>query len=214
MIIYELTSGDPYTQKINYRPRTCFLMTQLGGSVAREVTDIGRDLKDVLKTYNFDLITATSSTTGKDILDKIWQMIVAVPLAVAIVHKRMRQKTLWNVYYEIGVAQALGKETMIIRGPGASVASDLVRTEYINYDAEFKEELGQFLDHVVNTRAPYYEEMSKLMEADPHLAMDFLRRSFLISEQRACRNKARKIRGRLPPSDRARNSVENMLAEF
>src|SRR5215207_10881291 len=110
MIIYELTSGDPYTQKINYRPRTCFLMTQLGGSVAREVADIGRDLKDVLKTYNFDLITATSSTTGKDILDKIWQMIVAVPLAVAIVHKRMRQKTLWNVYYEIGVAQALGKE--------------------------------------------------------------------------------------------------------
>ncbi len=112
MILYELTNGDPYTRKVTYRPRTCFLMTQLGGKIPPEVDNIRRDLGHVLATRDFKLIDANSTITGRDFLAKIWHMIVAVPLAVAVVHKEMKQKTLWNVYYEVGVAQALGKETI------------------------------------------------------------------------------------------------------
>src|ERR687895_144590 len=115
MILYELTNGDPHTRKIDYRPQTCFLMTQLGGTVPPEVDDMRRDLGNVLDAHGFKLIDANSTITGRDFLAKIWHMLVAVPLAVAVVHKGMRKQTLWNVYYEIGVAQALGKETIVIK---------------------------------------------------------------------------------------------------
>src|SRR5215211_3503591 len=115
MILYGLVDGDPYTRKINYRPRTCFLMTQLGGDIPDEVDDIRSALRRILETHNIELIDANSRITGRDFLFKIWNMIVAVPLAVAIVHEEMPVKTLHNVFYEIGIAQALGKETVVIK---------------------------------------------------------------------------------------------------
>lgn len=213
MILYELTNGDPYTRKIDYRPRTCFLMTQLGGTVPPEVDDIRRDLGSVLDTHGFKLIDANSTITGRDFLTKIWHMIVAVPLAVAVVHKKMRQKTLWNVYYEIGIAQSLGKETIIIKGKGVSVPSDFVRTEYIEYDDAFTEKAGRFLEGILE-RARYYEDVSELLHQNPLLAIDYLRRAYLINGRDDCRTKAKNILDALTLEGRARDSVEMMLAEF
>ena len=213
MIVYELTNGDPYTRKITYRPRTCFLMTQLGGGVPPEVDNVRRDLGRILGAYDFRLIDANSTITGKDFLAKIWHMIVAVPLAVAVVHKEMKPKTLWNVYYEIGVAQALGKETIVIKGEGVDVPSDFVRTEYIEYDANFEAKAGTFLEGILE-RARYYEDMSDLLEQNPLLAIDYLRRAFLLHGEVGCRDRAKTILNGLSLEGRARDSVEMMLAEF
>jgi len=214
MILYELTNGDPHTRKIDYRPKTCFLMTQLGGTVPPEVDNMRRDLGNVLDTHGFNLIDANSTITGRDFLTKIWNMLIAVPLAVAVVHKRMRQKTLWNVYYEIGVAQALGKETIIIKGKGVSVPSDFVRTEYIEYDDDFTEKAEKFMEGMISDRARYYEEMAELLHQNPLLAIDYLRRAYLINGRDDCRTKAKSILDGMALEGRARDSVEMLLAEF
>lgn len=213
MILYDLINGDPYTQKVTYRPRTCFLMTQLGGRVPEEVDDIRRGLGRVLATYDFSLIDANSAITGKDFLSKIWSMIVSVPLAVAIVHEGMPAMTLCNVFYEVGLAQALGKETIVIKTAQAEAPSDFVRTEYIEYDGGFENKLSRFMESVLE-RSAYYEEMSYLLEQNPLLAIDYLRRSFLISGREECSRRASEIVDALSLEGRARDSVEMMLAEF
>jgi hypothetical protein len=96
-------------------------MTQLGEPVPEQVISIKCDLNNILKSQDIKLIDANSDVTGKDFLSKIWSMIVAVPLAVAVVHKDMPVSTLHNVFYEIGVAQALGKETIVIKAKDAEV---------------------------------------------------------------------------------------------
>lgn len=213
MILYDLTNGDPHTRKIDYRPQTCFLMTQLGGTVPPEVDEMRRELRGVLDVHNFGLVDANSTITGRDFLTKIWNMLLAVPLAVAVVHKRMRQRTLWNVYYEIGVAQALGKETIIIKGKGVSVPSDFVRTEYIEYDDGFAEKAGMFMEGIKD-RARYYEEMAELLHQNPLLAIDYLRRAYLINGRGDCRTRAKGILDSLSLDGHARDSVEMLLAEF
>lgn len=213
MILYELTNGDPYTRKIDYRPKTCFLMTQLGGTIPPEVDNMRRDLGSVLDTHGFDLIDANSTITGRDFLTKIWNMLIAVPLAVAVVHESMREATLWNVYYEIGVAQALGKETIIIKGEGVNVPSDFVRTEYIEYDDDFTDKAGKFMDGIFD-RARYYEDMADLLHQNPLLAIDYLRRAYLINGRDDCRTKAKSILDSASLEGRTRDSVEMLLAEF
>ena len=213
MILYDLINGDPYTQKVTYRPRTCFLMTQLGGKVPEEVDRVRRELGRTLDAYDFNLIDANSAITGKDFLSKIWSMIVSVPLAVAVVHEGMPAMTLCNVFYEVGLAQALGKETIVIKTARAEVPSDFVRTEYIEYDSGFEHTLSRFVESVLE-RSAYYEEMSYLLEQNPLLAIDYLRRSFLISGREECSSRASEIVSALPLEGRARDSVEMMLAEF
>ena len=178
-----------------------------------EVNDMRRGLRKVLDARAFNLIDANSAITGKDFLSKIWSMIVSVPLAVAVVHENMPATTMCNVFYEIGLAQALGKETIVIKTAQAKVPSDFVRTEYIKYDEGFENKLSRFLESILE-RSTYYEEMSHLLEQNPLLAIDYLRRSYLISGREECSRKAGKIVGALPLEGRARDSVEMMLAEF
>jgi len=213
MILYDPTNGDPHTLKVDYRPQTCFLMTQLGGTIPPEVDDMRRDLGSVLDTHGYTLIDANSTITGRDFLSKIWKMLISVPLAVAVVHESMKETTLWNVYYEIGVAQSLGKETIIIKGEGINVPSDFVRTEYIEYDGDFKGKIGTFMEDITD-RARYYEDVAELLLENPLLAIDYLRRAYLINGREDCRNKAKSILDGLSLEGRARNSVEMLLAEF
>lgn len=92
MIFYSPINGDVQTTKVVYRPRTCFLMTQLGGDIPDEVEEIRDLLLQVLKVHRLELINAASEVTGKDFLHKIWQMIVSVPLGVAVLHEGYARK--------------------------------------------------------------------------------------------------------------------------
>lgn len=213
MILYRLTDGDSHTGRINYRPRTCFLMTQLGGSIPSEVSNIRKDLHKILSRRDFNLVDANSVITGRDFLQKIWDMLVAVPLAVAVVHEEMPTKTQCNIFYEIGIAQALGKETIVIKTQKAEVPSDFVRTEYIEYDGHFEEKIDKYLNGL-SERADYYELMAEQLQENPLLAIDYLRRAFLISCQEQCSEQAKKILSTLSLEGRTGNSVEILLAKF
>src|SRR5690606_28196822 len=131
MIFYSPINGDPLQSSPPCRPKTCFLMTQLGAPLPAELTEIRREIERTLDRYGYDMIDADSVTTGKDFLLKIWELVISVPLGIAIVHEAMSKKTIANIFYELGLMQAYGKETVVVKTPTTRMPSDFVRTEHI-----------------------------------------------------------------------------------
>lgn len=213
MILCRLNEGSVYQEKTLYRPRTCFLMTQLGEPIPPEVGAARQKLKNALDDHGIELIDADSEVTGGDFLFKIWQMIVAVPLAVAIVHEEMPVTTQCNVFYEIGLAHALGKESIVIKTPKAQIPSDFVRTEYIRYDSRFEQKMTKYLEKFLK-QGEWYELVAEQVERNPLLAIDYLRRAFLISGNDRIKEEVANIRETLSLHERAKNSVETLLTEF
>lgn len=213
MILYRPIDGDVQTTKIKYRPRTCFVMTQLGTPIPREVKKIRKKLIEILFEYRMEEIDAGSEITGKDFLLKIWRMIVSVPLGIGIIDDNISSNTLCNIFYELGLMHALGKETIVIKTEKANVPSDFVRTEYIKFDDKFEENLKKYFTTYFNL-VDYYETIADQLERNPLLAIDYLRRAYLISGNEELRAKVKKLHGEVVLEDRAKNSVEQLLVDF
>ena len=144
---------------------------------------------------------------------KIWKLIVSTPLSVAVGHEQIPSSTQLNIYYELGVAQALGKETLLAKSPGAEVPSDLVRTEYVAFDGDFDMGFRKYLNSLPE-RADHYELVADQLERNPVLALDYLKRAFLITGDDRFRASARALIGREGLDARAKNSVERLAAAF
>jgi hypothetical protein len=213
MILYRLNEGQVYQEKVRYRPRTCFLMTQLGEPVPDEVAEIRRSLESILGQHDIALIDADSEITGGDFLFKIWLMIAACPLAVAVIHEDMKPSTQCNVFYEVGLAQALGKESIVIKTEEVQIPSDFVRTEYIKHDGHFNRRMNSYLKNFFE-QGRFYEFLADNLENNPLLSLDYLRRAFLISGDESIKEKVADISEGLALHERAKNSVESLLAGF
>lgn len=192
MILYDPIQGDVLTKQIKFRPQTCFILTQLGTPIPKEIKNIRITLEKHLKRNNFRTIDANSVIRGKDFLLKIWEMILSVPVGIAIISKDLTPYTLSNIFYEIGLLQAYGKETVIIKTRDCYVPSDFVRTEYIEYDRKFKNKILKFLDGL-KEQAEYYYTASELLEGNPLLSIDYLRRAFLITGNNKFKRRAQVI---------------------
>jgi len=188
-------------------------MTKLGRPIPKEINKIRSLLTKIFVDYNISLIDANDIRTGKDFLLKIWHIILGVPLGIAIITNDMPDKTLANIFYEIGLMQAYGKETLIIKTSGTKVPSDFVRTEYLDFAAGFKTDVKKYLDKYFNL-AGDYEFMSEVVENNPLLAIDYLKRAWLISGENAYRQKAREIFQGAAIEGRAKNSVEMLLVDY
>jgi len=192
MILYDPIQGDVLTKKINFLPQTCFIMTKLGSPIPKEIKNIRKTLLKYLSRRQFKTIDASSAIKGKDFLLKIWEMILSVPIGIAIISKDLDPYTLANIFYEIGLLQAYGKETVIIKTKKCYVPSDFVRTEYIEYDRSFGNKINQFLDHL-REQSEYYGTTAELLEENPLLSIDYLRRAYLIQGKSKYKSKAQSI---------------------
>lgn len=213
MIFYSPLDGDPHVAPPRFRPCTCFLMTQLGGGVPPVVAEIREALEEVLREHTYTLVDADSSVTGRDFLLKIWEFIISVPVGIAIIHEDMRPGTIANIFYEIGLVQAYGKETLVIKSPGATIPSDFVRTEYLEYGTDFKPRLRQFLTSL-RERARYYTSVAEQTDRNPLLAIDLLRRAYLLTSEVRLRARAQEFFDQARIRGRAKNSVEMLLVNF
>ena len=213
MIFYRPTDGDVENTPISWRPRTCFLMAAMGKPIPAEVSNAKKRVKAVLRRAKFDIIDAADVITGKDYLLKIWKLAVSCPIGIAIVHEGIRPETMANIFYEFGWLQAYGKETVVIKIGDLKLPSDLVRTEYINMDARFTQSLSDFLSSL-RERAEYYETLAGLLEANPLLAIDYLRRAYLLTGNVKFRRRAIQIFDQTGFDDRARDSVERLMILF
>jgi hypothetical protein len=213
MIFYRPTDGDPHTGRIEYRPRTSFIMTKLGLPIPKEVNRIRSYLTKIITDYGIRLIDANDVVTGKDFLLKIWHIILGVPLGIAIITNEMSHKTIANIFYEIGLMQAYGKETLVIKTKNSNMPSDFVRTEHIDFGRGFKKKITKYLEKFL-TLASDYEFMSEQLEKNPLLAIDYLKRAWLISGENEYCQKAREIFQEADIEGRAKNSVEMLLVDF
>ena len=125
----------------------------------------------------------------------------------------MTNETMSNVFYEVGIMQAYGKEVLIIKTSNVKVPSDFVRTQYIEVNDKLENNIEKYLDKVVEY-AEHYEIMADQLENDPLLAIDYLRRAFLISKNESLRKKAKQIFDDAGLKGRAKNSVERHLVKF
>ena len=87
--------------------------------------------------------------------------------------------------------------------------SDFVRTEYVGFDANFAAYLN-----TLREQAEHYELIADQLERNPVLAIDYLKRAFLITGDEGLRAKARGVLGHAGLDDRAENSVEQLAAAF
>lgn len=213
MIVYNPLDGDAFTTSIPSNPRHCFLMTRIGHPIPEEVEEIRRIVTEICNEFDYKVIDAATTITGRDFLLKIWKLIASTPLSVAIVCKDLSMNTLGNIYYEIGVAQALGKETVIVKSQGVKVPSDFVRTEYIEFNGDFHRNFTAYFQTLIR-QAEHYELVADQLERNPILAIDYLKRAFLIKGDTRLREKARQLLNEARLEDRAKNSVEILAATF
>ena len=150
-------------------------MTQLGGTTSPGLSEIRSALRTTFEAREITEIDANSITTGRDFLDKIWKQILAVTIGIAILTKGMPASTIGNIYYELGLLDAL-----VIKTSDFKIPSDFLRTEYITFHTNFERHINQFFDNIFE-REVHYSLMSDLMKVDPVLSIDYLRRAFLIT---------------------------------
>ena len=213
MIVYNPLDGDAFTSSIPSNPRHCFLMTRLGSPIPNSVQDVRNAVTAACDNFDYQVIDASSKVTGRDFLLKIWKLIASAPLSIGICHEEIPQSTQANIYYELGVAQALGKETLLIKSPAAKVPSDFVRTEYIEFNKDFEQSFTAYLESLPE-QADHYELVADQLDRNPILAIDYLKRAFLISGDDRLREKARSLLDEAGLQDRAKNSVELLAAAF
>jgi hypothetical protein len=207
MNLYSPIDGEVYSKEILPNFKTAFIITKLGEAIPREVTNIRRTVKKYLKEKGIKQIDANSDVTGRDFLLKIWEGIVSVPLTIAIVTDDLTSDTIGNIFYEIGLAHALGKETLTIKSGNIRIPSDFNRTEYIEYnkyDRAFKSKFFKFINKYFS-QGKHYRDIAEYVENNPLLALDYLKRSFLIDKNPVCKKMAQRI---------ITNNKDNLGIEF
>jgi len=188
-------------------------MTRLGNPVPPIVEEIRVSVQACCDPFDYTVIDARAKVTGRDLLLKIWQLIASTPLSVGILHEEISRITQANIIYELGVAQALGKETVLIKSLHADNPSDLSRTEYVTFDDDFTKNFTDYLI-TIHEQAESYELMADQLEKDPILSLDYLKRAFLINGDIRLRKKASDIVASAKLEERAANSVEMVAASF
>lgn len=166
-----------------------------------------------LTRAKFDVVDAASATTGKDYLLKIWTLAVSCPVGIAIVHEGIKPETMANIYYELGWMQAYGRETVVIKIGDVKLPSDFVRTEYIALDANFTRNLKGFLNSL-GDRADYYERLASLLEQNPLLAIDYMRRAYLLTGCSEFKHNAKHIFDSMGLHDTTGASIERLMVNF
>lgn len=189
-------------------------MTQLGNPIPPKITAIRQRLRKILADNGINDIDAASVVTGRDFMLKIWQILISVPLGVAIIDETMSSNTLCNIFYEIGLMHTLGKETIVIKTKNAKVPSDFVRTEYISFDKDFDKNVKKYFQTTYWKLPDFYETIADQLDRNPLLAIDYLRRSYLITGKRTLQRKAKKLHKEAVGKDRAKNCVEQLLVDF
>lgn len=128
-------------------------------------------------------------------------------------HEGIKPQSLANIFYELGWMQAYGKETLVIRVGEVEIPSDFVRTEYINFDVSFEQKLTAFFQSL-EKRAEYYVTFANQVERNPLLAIDYLRRAFILTNNARLKTRAREVHNEAGLEGRAKNSVEMHLMSF
>jgi hypothetical protein len=118
-----------------------------------------------------------------------------------------------NIYYELGMLQAYGKDTVVVRVGDPALPSDFARTQYVEAGRGFEKRFKSFVDSLAE-RKDYYLKVGAGVEHDPLLAIDYLRRASLLGGKRDLNLRARKLLKASGVGSRGKSSIEALLLKF
>ncbi len=116
--------GD--TKKVDQEKDKCFVLMPFHEPVLSYFSDI---IEPTIKKTDLVPITADSLFTSASIIDYIWKMIQEAKVLVAILTERNP-----NVFYELGLAHALGKPVILVSATMDDVPFDLRPYRVIIYN--------------------------------------------------------------------------------
>ncbi len=88
--------------------------------------------------------------------------------------------------------------------------NDFIRTEYIEYDRNFKKKITKYLDGLIE-QSEYYANTSKLLEGNPLLSIDYLHRAFLLSGNEKYKKEARMLSETYPFDKQTKFGIDSFL---
>lgn len=213
MIRYNPADSDIYNVPIQYRPKTCFIMCRLRKPIPNDQAEIRIALGKLIKKRGYAEIDAESSIIGKDFLSKIWNMVYQVPIGIAIITRGTSRRTLGNIFYEIGLLEASGKETLVIKTRDTQIPSDFIRTEYIEYDSDFETQINKYFDTITELQQ-HFNFMAQQLKKDPLLAIDYMRRAYILTGDETYRNGAKKLYSEACKKGMVVSCVQELFVKF
>ncbi len=162
-------------------------MRQLGNPPKLDVR-IFQIVKRIYIKNGIGVYDASSSTSGKDYLERIIGFIRGTVFTTAIFTENTRQTVLANIALELGFAALFGKPLVIVKSKDAKAPSDLTRTDWIEFDPdaqdEFEDKLGLAINEM-NDLASHLVQMFKVSEKAPRMdcahAFELVRKAFLLN---------------------------------
>jgi len=112
----------------------CFIVMPFGSEWSAAVN---RVIREVCKSCGVQAVRGDDIFSPTDILDDIWQQIIAADFVIADVTGRNT-----NVFYELGMAHAVGKPVVILAQSETDVPIDLKTRRWLPYDPEKAEDLA------------------------------------------------------------------------
>jgi len=168
-------------------------------------------LTEEFENYGYSVVDASHEVTGKDFLTKIWKMTLSVPVGMAVLDNTMSLQTVANIFYELGLLHALGKETILVKSKTFKPPSDFVRTEYISYDRKgFKNETAKFFQQL-DKQAEYYSTMGEILQSKPLVAFDYYRGAYLLTGNRSYQDQASELAKKMNPDEHTEMMIQSLL---
>ncbi len=188
----------------NPRPRSAFLMLQMGGTISTQEVEVQKLIRKELRSRSIEAVTAGDVPGTTDYLQKIIDLIRGTGFGIAIFSDLTPARTFANIFFELGVAAILGKPVQLVIAGDALAPSDFVRTEWIRYketdkrrfDWELRRSIGKIVDG-----AGYYRKIVGIaLEADePDLeeAFERFKQAVLIGDDAKARARIVELEHRL-----------------
>lgn len=193
------------------------------GSPPKIDTAMNKAVRLQLKSGGYAAIDATSTTSGKDYLERIIGLIRATGFTVAIFSEQTRPATMANIALELGFAAMSGKSLIICKSKDAVAPSDLKRTDWIEYDPEapavFAKNLKVALNglpQLVTLERTLLDVALEARSTDCAVALERCNRGFLLSGDKSLVRSAEQVLARVAdyPDAGAINDLERLKSEI
>ena len=161
-------------------------------------------VNEVLAEHNITAIDAASSAGRNDFLERIIDLIRSTGLTIAIFSHETRGTALANIMLELGFAAIFGKPLLIVKSKEADAPSDLIRTDWIEFNAEkileFRQKIVQAVgevDQIAKHQEMLLDISLEAPQMDCAVAFERAQKAFLLAPNASLLEKIKTIKQRV-----------------
>ena len=200
MILICPNARNECQKRITSVPKRCFLIisdaensikNNVNGTKLKDKSILRQKIDDVFLSFGYSVIDAMSVPESGDNYCKICELILSSAFGIAVITKNTPEKSLKNIYLEIGLMKAFGKEVIIITDDRHNLASDLLgkgNLEFVDYSDmqnQLKDWLGKF-----NKESIFFTDIagSFFNDNDYEQSFEFYKKAIMYGDDTAITN--------------------------